>query len=174
MILLKWLDEHLEESILIILSAFTVIIIFLQVVMRYVFGNSLSWSEEIARYAFIWMIYMGISLGVKRDKHLRVDAISMMFKEKGKIVLEIIVGLCFLVFAAIITYFSFDIVFKVTRESAALQIPMQYVYLAPAVGMVLTVIRLIQKIVKEINKLKYGPLNKLDQPIGQGVKEENI
>lgn len=153
---LKWLDEHFEEYILIALSSFTVIVIFLQVVMRYVFGNSLAWSEELARYAFIWMIYMGISLGVKRDKHLRVDAFSMMFKEKGKIILEMIVGVLFLVFAVIIFYYGFDIVAKVTRESAALQIPMAYVYLAPAFGMILTIVRLIQKLIKEIKTLKTG------------------
>lgn len=152
--ILRWLDEHFEEYILIALSAFTVIVIFLQVVMRYVFGNSLTWSEEVARYAFIWMIYMGISLGVKRDKHLKVDAFSMMFDKKGKIVLEMFVNVFFLAFAIIITYYGFDIAARVTRESAALQIPMNYVYLAPAVGMALAIIRLIQKFVEHAKLLK--------------------
>ncbi|WP_158735836.1 TRAP transporter small permease [Alteribacillus sp. YIM 98480] len=152
--LLKWMDEHLEEYALIILSSFTVILIFTQVVMRYVFGHSLSWSEETARYAFIWMIYIGISYGVKKQRHLNVDAFSLLFEKKGKIILGMISNVCFLTFAVVITYYGIDIAFKITRESAALQLPMGWVYAAPAIGMLLTVIRIIQNLVTQGHALK--------------------
>ncbi|WP_121610687.1 TRAP transporter small permease [Mesobacillus foraminis] len=153
---LKWLDEHLEESILIVLSILTVVIVFTQVVMRYVLGGSLTWSEELARYLFIWMIYMGISYGVQKGKHLGVDAFPMMFEKKGKAVIEIIASLSFLLFAVVISYYVFDITLRVTRESAALELPMGWVYAAPVVGMGLTAVRLIQKIVLLVKDLKKG------------------
>ena len=53
-----------------------------------------------------------------------------------------------------ITYYGIDIVGRITRESAALEIPMEYVYLALVVGMILTSIRLIQNIYKDYIKLK--------------------
>lgn len=152
--ILKWLNEHFEEYILVALSAFTVIIIFTQVVMRYVFGSSLVWSEEIARYAFIWMIYIGVSYGAKKKKHLGVDAFAMLFKKKGELIIGIIANGAFLVFAAVMAYSGFDIVMKITRESAALQIPLSWIYAAPAVGMVLTSIRLVQNISAEVKELK--------------------
>lgn len=154
--ILKWLDEHLEEYILVILSVFTVVVIFSQVVLRYIFSSSLPWSEEIARYAFIWMIYIGVSYGVKRQKHLSVDVITMLFERKGQIVINIISNLLFLIFALVITYYGINIVGRITRESAALEIPMEYVYLALVVGMVLTTIRLLQNIYSNFMDLKNG------------------
>ena len=151
---IKWLDDHLEEYLLIALSIFTVAIIFGQVFMRYALSSSLSWSEEIARYAFIWMIYIGVSYGVKKGKHLGVDAFSELFQDKGKIVLAIIANLCFLVFAAIVVYFGFDIVLRITRESAALQLPMGWVYAAPVAGMVLTMLRLLQNLIQQIQAFR--------------------
>lgn len=151
---LKWLDEHFEEYILIALSIFTVVIIFSQVVMRYVFNSSLSWSEEIARYGFIWLIYIGVSYGVKKRKHLRVDAITMLFEEKGTAVIKMIANILFLIFALVIAYYGLDIVTKITRESAALQIPMEYVYASLAFGMILTSIRLIQNVIIDYKDIK--------------------
>ena len=151
---IKWLDDHLEEYLLIALSVFTVVIIFGQVFMRYVLSSSLAWSEEIARYAFIWMIYIGVSYGVKKGRHLGVDAFSDLFQEKGKIILAIIANFCFLVFSAIVVYFGFDIVLRITRESAALQLPMGWVYAAPVAGMILTMLRLLQRILHQIKAFR--------------------
>lgn len=154
--ILKWLDEHLEEYILVILSVFTVVIIFSQVVLRYLFSSSLTWSEEIARYAFIWMIYVGVSYGVKRQKHLSVDVITMLFERKGRLIISMISNFLFLIFALVVTYYGIDIVGRITRESAALGIPMEYVYLAIVAGMILTTIRLIQNIYGDYKALKNG------------------
>ncbi|HZG73573.1 MAG TPA: TRAP transporter small permease [Chondromyces sp.] len=157
--LLKWLDQRFEEYLLIVLSSFTVILIFTQVFMRYILGDSLTWSEEIARYAFIWMIYLGVSYGVKRNQHLGVDAFTMLFEKKGQVIIGIIANACFLVFSLVITYYGIDIVTRVTRESAAIQLPLEWVYAAPVVGMILTSIRLVQNIILDIKELQ-----KMDQP----------
>ena len=152
--IIKWLDKYFEEYILVGLSAFTVAIIFLQVVMRYVFGSSLTWSEEIARYAFIWMIYIGVSYAVKRKKHLGVDALSLLFARTGQIIISMIANVSFLVFAVFMTYYGIDIVLKVTRTSAALEIPLSWVYAAPVVGFILTTIRLLQNLLIDFKELK--------------------
>ena len=54
---MKFLNEHLEEFFIIPLMFAMSIIIFIQVVMRYAFQNSLTWSEELARYLFVWLVY---------------------------------------------------------------------------------------------------------------------
>lgn len=163
--LMKWLDEHLEEYILILLSSLTVVIVFSQVVMRYAFGESLSWSEELARYLFIWMIYIGVSFGVKKGKHLGVDAFPMMFGTKGKTIIQMIACASFFLFALVMTIYGFDIVLRVTRESAAMELPLGWVYAAPVVGMVLTSIRLVQEFLLHVKTLK--------QPNHPSIKGEN-
>ena len=63
---LKWLDEYAEISICVALLSAMTLILAVQVFMRYVMGASLSWSEELARYLFIWLIYLGISFGARQ------------------------------------------------------------------------------------------------------------
>ncbi|WP_088105887.1 TRAP transporter small permease [Halalkalibacter urbisdiaboli] len=156
MTVLKWLDEHIEEVFLVMFSAVMVVVIFLQVFMRYVMGNSLSWSEELARYCFIWLVYIGISYGVKKQRHIKVDALLLLFKEKGKLVFNMIANLLFLSFAMFIVIYGYDMAERLLQfgqTSPALRIPMGFVYLAAPVGMALTSIRLIQNLLNQVKTL---------------------
>ena len=58
-----------------LLLAAIVGITFLQVVLRYIFGNPLSWGEELARYIFVWITFAGAAVAFARDTHIRVDAV---------------------------------------------------------------------------------------------------
>lgn len=154
--ILRWLDRHIEETLLIIFSTIMVAVIFLQVVMRQ-FDNSLSWSEELARYSFIWLVYIGISYGVKKDRHIKVDVVLLLLKDKGKIILSIISNLLVLFFALFVIRYGYDIASQLLgfgQKSPANQIPMGLVYMATPIGMGLTVIRLIQKLIKQIKALR--------------------
>lgn len=150
--LLTWLDEHFEESLLFIISSIMVSVIFLQVVMR-TMGNSLSWSEELGRYCFIWLVYIGISYGVKKQRHLKVDVVMMLLKQKGRIVMNIFSNLLFLAFCILAVYYGTDIAMKLLnygQKSPALQIPMGIVYMAAPLGLGLSALRIIQNIILQI------------------------
>ena len=54
---LRFLDENIEKMLCVIALALMSAVIVAQVFCRYVLNSSLSWSEELARYLFIWMIY---------------------------------------------------------------------------------------------------------------------
>ena len=58
----KWLDRHFEEILLVALLFIMMIIMGIQIVARYALGNSLSWSEEITRFCFIWTGFLSISV----------------------------------------------------------------------------------------------------------------
>lgn len=153
---LKWLDENFEAFFLVVLSSIMVVVIFIQVFMRYVMQSSLSWSEELARYCFIWLIYIGISYGVKKQRHISVDAILLLFKERGKIIFSIIANLLFLVFAIFVVIYGYDISSKLLawgQKSPANQIPMGLVYLAAPLGMAITAIRIIQNLFAQVMAL---------------------
>ena len=144
---LRFLDEHLEKIFCVIFLALMSIIIVLQVFFRYVLNNSLSWSEELARYLFIWMIYIGISYGVKLDKHICVDAVYTFMPKSIKRGYAIVAYLLFLAFAVFIVYYGIMVVgmqISSGQVSPAMGLPTQDVYAAPAVGMILPIIRLIQ------------------------------
>ncbi|MBO8173344.1 MAG: TRAP transporter small permease [Bacillaceae bacterium] len=148
--LLKWLDENAEKSLLIVLFSIMVVVVFFQVFMRYVMENSLSWSEELARYCFIWMIYLGISYGVRKRRHIKVDVLLLLFKGKRiKLFFSILANLLFLVFCGFVVKYGSGIALQLLeygQKAPALQFPIGFVYMAAPVGMGLTAIRLIQNI----------------------------
>ena len=63
---MKWVLDHVEEFFMIPLIFAMSIIIFIQVVCRYVFQNSLTWSEEMARYMFVWLGYFSVSYTARK------------------------------------------------------------------------------------------------------------
>ncbi|MDC3412191.1 TRAP transporter small permease [Aquibacillus sp. 3ASR75-11] len=156
--IIKWLDQHLEEALLVLFSTIMVTVIFLQVVMR-TLDNSLSWSEELARYSFIWLVYIGISYGVKKQRHIKVDVALLLLKEKGRILLTIVANLLFIGFSIFVIYYGYSIATQLLsfgQKSPALQIPMGLVYMATPIGMGLTVIRLVQNLILLIKSFFEG------------------
>nr|WP_285839874.1 TRAP transporter small permease [Alkalihalophilus marmarensis] len=148
--LLRWIDEHFEEVFLIGFSVVMVVVIAAQVFMRHVMESSLSWSEELARYCFIWLVYLGISYGVKKQRHIKVDVALLLLKGKGKVLLAMFANLLFLAFAVFVIIYGYDIAERLLafgQTSPALHIPMGLVYMATPVGMALTSIRLIQQLI---------------------------
>lgn len=153
---LHFLNEYLEETICVCLMSFMTVIIFIQVVMRYVMHNSLSWSEELARYCFIWLIYIGVAYGCKLMKHIKIDAALHLFPEKIRPYIVITGEVLVLVFAVYIVVTGVELTYKqweFGKISPALGLPLQFINAAPVVGFGLVVFRQIQtmwKLVKEL------------------------
>lgn len=151
--ILKFLDERLEISICMFLICFMTLLIFVQVFMRYVMHSSLSWSEELARYTFIWLIYIGVSYGAKSMRHIKIEAALDLFPKKIQPYIVIVGDVFFLLFALFIFVAGIELSIKIMnlkQSSPALGIPMWVIYSAPAVGYGLTVIRQIQVIIYRI------------------------
>ncbi|WP_188717291.1 TRAP transporter small permease [Paracoccus acridae] len=147
--MIKLINEHFEEAIIVLLMATMSLLIGLQIFMRYVMGASLSWSEELARYLFIWATYLGISYAVRLDAHIRVTMLTDVLPMGGRIMVRILTHLIFGAFALYVMYqgwFMVEKTFRFGQKSASLGIPMGIVYLAPLTGFGLTVLRLIQRI----------------------------
>ena len=70
---MKKVNEYLEEIILVILLICMTLILGLQIVSRYVFRNSLSWSEELVRYMFVWSTFIGVPYCIKKSTSIKVD-----------------------------------------------------------------------------------------------------
>jgi len=153
---LKWLDDNFEKTICIILMSSMTSIIFLQFVMRRVFNNSLTWSEELARYLFIWLIYIGISYGAKMKSHIKLEATVMKLPAKIQPYFVLLAEVLFLGFAAFIVYTSWDVVQRqliLGQTSPAMRLPMAVVYAAPTVGFALASFRQLQIIAAWFKKM---------------------
>lgn len=152
---LKWLDEHLEEWLLVFLLAAVCITLMIQIIMRYVFNASLSWSEEFARYCFVWSTFLSVSYSIKKASMLRVDIIVQYLPKAARKVIDILMELIVLAFFAFLLYHSFAVVKRIAasgQTSPALGLPMVTVYAALIVGFALACIRGIQKLVSLLRR----------------------
>lgn len=151
---LKWLDENLEKKAMSLFLWAIVIIMFAQVVMRYIFKSSLSWSEEVSRYLFVWMVFMGISYGVKQGSHMRIDLLEY-FLPKLKKGLDLLSTIAFLVFTCIMIKPGINVINAIKasgQNSPAAGVSMEIVYTSLLVGFTLVLIRIIQKLVLMITR----------------------
>jgi len=155
--MMKLIDDHLEEVILVALLALMTALIGGQIFMRYVMQASLSWSEELARYCFIWMAYISVSYAVKKDMHISTTAFVNLLPQRGVIVARILSHLIFAGFAFLVVFEGIALVQKLFgfgQRSSSLGLLMAYVYLAPVVGFVMVLFRLAQRILIELADLK--------------------
>ena len=150
---LAYIWNHLEEIILVPSFMISTALVFIQVIMRYVFHNSLTWSEELVRYIYIWQTWIGVSYAVQTGSHLRITMIRDRLPAKGQQVLEILVRIIWVGFAIFIAYQgvqAVQIILSFGQKSSALRVPMQFCYMSIPVGMILMSIRLIEKTIREL------------------------
>ena len=162
----KFLDvlEKVEKAILAVTVGIMVIIIAYQVIMRYIFAHANSWSEELARYIFIWLIWMGTSISnvmigaaiaIRRNSHLQIDILINLMKPKVRTILTIIATLAGMVFMVFLLSYSITLVQTGARTmSAGLGIPMSIPYSCMPVGIVLMLLTSIEVLFKNISALR--------------------
>ena len=154
---LKFLNERLEEIFLVILMIAATLLVAAQVVTQFILKVPLPWSEEIARYMFLWLTWVGAAYATKERKHVRIDIVYEKLPEAGKKICTVISTVIWIIFLAIMVYLSV----RLTRSVASggqiaigSGIPMWIPYASIPVGMGLMLFRLIQNSVKDLRAAK--------------------
>lgn len=130
------------------------VVVFYSVLLRYVFLRPLAWSEEIARYMFIWLVFLGISLAERGNNHFRVEYFVDKLPLKARLAVEIFTNL--LVFGALIVLFFEGVNYYDQGKSGLstiLLMPLNYIYVALPLAMVLTFFNRIESVRKSIQAL---------------------
>ncbi|MBQ2641872.1 MAG: TRAP transporter small permease subunit, partial [Lachnospiraceae bacterium] len=89
-IVLFYLDEYLEEFVMTVMLILMALIMGIQVLSRYVLGMSLSWSEEVTRYLFIWSAFISESLCTKKCISINIEQLIKMFSKRGRALFKIL------------------------------------------------------------------------------------
>lgn len=150
--LLKWLDNYLEESVMMGILVAMTLIMGLQVVSRYGLNLSLSWSEEVTRYLFIWMAFISVSYCTKKCVSIKVEQLVAMLSVKWKAGVKMVNHLIELIFFFYLIPFAYNYLMTTVasgQTSPACGIPMYYVQAAPLVSFVLVSVRIGQRIFAE-------------------------
>jgi len=139
--------DNIESYICRSLLAFFVILLFVQILSRNIFGYSISWSEELSTYLFVWFTYFGASYAAKLSAHNRVTFQFKKFSRKTVYYIEAFADLFWLGFNVYFIYLSYDFVFNKMNlfwKSQTLGVPMKYFYMILPIAFTLMSIRIIQ------------------------------
>ena len=132
--ILNGIMAGIKKVLVLLLIIFTVIVM-LQVVARYILHSPLTWSEQVARYLFIWMIMLGTPLAMRMKVHIAFDMILKRFPHIIKTVIEALHLVLITGFSLYWFIKSMDLVFRSTETIAAgIEIPMNYIYVAQPTG----------------------------------------
>lgn len=147
----------LEECILVLLFAFMAVMNFLNVVCRYCFSNSFSFTEEVTITAFVWVSMIGIAVGYKRIAHLGMSFFVDNMPKKLQPYMALLSMVCSVVLLVLLMKYGMDMVFnqiKLGSKTPALGMPMWVQGLSMPVGTVFCIIRAIESGIKEFLRLK--------------------
>ena len=148
----KFLDgiEKIEKLFLAVTVAIMIIVIIYQVILRYVFSASNAWSEELARYLFIYDVMVAAAIATRRNSHLQVDAFIGILKPRTKAIYTVIATIVGIVFLAFL--FCYSVVLcqaAAVNVSAGLSVP----YACMPIGAVLMILTSIEVIMKQLAEI---------------------
>jgi len=163
----KTLDDNAERWMLLGFYGMIVATIVTEVVRRFVLSYSSIWGEEVARYAFIYLAWVGASIAVKDRAHIRIDVILHYLPTRGKALVYLFGDLCMLGLALLALYTAFEslqISMKFGSVTHGLRISLAWFLAAVPLGFLLMSYRLCQSIWRDAGDLRRG------RPVYEGAK----
>jgi len=123
------------QRIIIVTMGFMLFFTFAQVVARYALHSSLTYSEELSRYLFVWTVFLGLPVVARRGGHMAVLAVSSRLRGGAAKVCTSLAYAISIVFMTIMIVQGANMVLRTFEQfSPAMEIPMAYVYLAIPAG----------------------------------------
>ena len=124
----RFLDSTLEVAAKTLLLT-TLVLMTLQIVMRYFFDSPLTWSEEIAKYSMVWMVFLGAVTAVKEKAHICVDLVVGSFPKKLRDIVSFFTKILSLIFLGVMVYYGIVYVkMNVRNYSLITGVNMGFVY----------------------------------------------
>jgi len=146
--------KFIENNLVVILLGIMVVNVSVGVFCRYVLNNSLSWTEEFARYLMVWFAFIGMAIAYRDESHVNVGVIVDLFPSFFRQLIKIISYLVILWFLSILFFQTFKVLRVVSiQRSPAIRMPMMYPYLSVTFGSFLMSIEVIRLICISTRKL---------------------
>lgn len=156
----KWLDEHIEEFLMIICLVVITIVMFIQVVLRRIpWIASLTWAEEFCRFAWIWSVFLSLPYTIRRGSMLRVTALADIMPKSARRIIEIAVDVVIIAAMGLLLYHAVPLVgdrYASGETSPAMRWPMWVMYSFMILGFGLGVFRGIQRLLGHVKELSAG------------------
>jgi C4-dicarboxylate transporter DctQ subunit len=138
------------------------VIVFVNVVSRYVFNDPIPGADELATLCFTWAVFVGAAAAVRQRLHIGIEFIVNWFPPRGRAALGLLVVALMAFFAGLIGFYGVKLMlagnFKLTP---VLQWPYTWIYLAIPVGAALMLVRLVPIAAEHLARLRGAPIAEL-------------
>ncbi|MDR0441256.1 MAG: TRAP transporter small permease [Candidatus Accumulibacter sp.] len=144
----KKISSHIYSAMRVFVAALLMLMtvfIFYQIIMRYVFNDAPSWTEEAARYLFIWSSFIAAGMGVREHIHIGIDAVVNLLPPPMRRLTQYVVALIILAMGVFLTWYGWKVVgITYTQLSPAIGFPIGIVYsAAPCLGMLMVLFSIL-------------------------------
>lgn len=157
--LLRKIDRNAERWALLVFYVVLVMTMAIEVLRRELFSYSSIWGEEIVRYSFIYLAWIGAAAAVRERAHIRIDVVMHYLGPRAKALLYIFGDLVMFGVALIALYWSFETVLvssKFGSVSHGLRVSMVWFLMAVPLGFSLMILRLFQSFLRDLRSLRDG------------------
>ncbi len=159
MSIFKAVDKNLERWALLVFYTVLVATMAIEVIRREAFSYSSIWGEEIVRYSFIYLAWIGAASAVKDRAHIRIDVLFHYVRPRIKSLLYILGDVTMMAIAVLAFYWSMETVsvsWKFGSVSHGLRISMVWFLMAVPIGFGLMIYRLIQSLLRDVRDFVAG------------------
>ncbi|HZK86293.1 MAG TPA: TRAP transporter small permease [Desulfosporosinus sp.] len=148
----KIAQNSLEYTIAGLFTVF-VVITFAQVIARYVFNAPFTWSEELARYLFVWTVMLAGGLGIQRGVHIGVDLLTEKLPARFQGAIVVINHLLMVVFLLFLSIKGFSMaMINLATPSPAMQVSLGWAYFSIPIGALVMLIFSLGKIYEVVGR----------------------
>lgn len=110
---------------------------------RYFTGNSLTWADEVARYSMIWLTFLGSGLALREGAHAAITNAQDALPTSGQRAMRAVILIVMFAFFGFMVWVGIDYMSRMAvQKSAALRVPMKWIYAAMPAGFALMIIHL--------------------------------
>jgi len=141
---LIFIDKKFEEIFGAICLSVLVSAMSYMIAARYILNLPAHWAEEVSRFAFIWLIYVGAIIAIKRGAHFRVTAQFKLLPEKMQKYQLLLGDAIWLVYNVLLIKYGWDLVNVYSELTPAIRLPMKYPYSIIPFSFFIFSIRLLQ------------------------------
>jgi tripartite ATP-independent transporter DctM subunit len=141
------LADRATDAAAAVLLTGMVLVTTLQIIMRYVFNSPLPWPEEVARWAFLWLVMIGCITATRIGSHIRMTMFVNMLPKSTRPYSHLVGIMLSAASLAFIAYLGIRLMNATTAVSVNLSVSYSYLYLAVPVGAVLSLIVLARAVV---------------------------
>lgn len=163
---LKHIFKNLELYLLLSLYVYLILIINIEIIRRFGFSSSTVWGNESAQFMYIYLTWIGVSWGVHKRVHIRIDILYSYVSQRTQGVLYILSGVGLLVFSIYVILLSIPSLLSTLEYGATtpgMRVNRAYFQIAIPIAFCLMIVRTLQWLYRDIKNL-YA-----DQPVDTGA-----